>query len=249
MRYSSDKIPASGWAFERVVVPLANLPHGLQQGTDEQRAQAFRDSVSTAPVCGIRALTDGEEDTCHRLAEAYARSQGVEKYDDVHPICVKALRVYQLATACVDPDSDPRAPLLFFGDTIEEAAETLRNDPKRNITGDTVAYLHERFEMWRDKVNPQANTLQDFRLAEAAEKAADDADFLAYMRPGLRLKFTHTLAALLVASPAWNSISSTLSSTEPSNSGASPQKTSPQPSTRGSSRATAGKKKTSRRRK
>ncbi len=241
MRYSDNKIPASGWAFERVVVPLANLPHGLQQGTDEQRAQASRDSVSTAPVCGIRALTDGEEDTCHRLAEAYARSQGVEKYDDVHPICVKALRVYLLATACVDPDTDPRAPLLFFGDTIEEAAETLRNDPKRNITADTVAYLYERYEIWRDKVNPQANTLQDYRLAEAAEKAADDADFLAYMRPGLRLKFTHTLAALLVASPAWSSIASGLSSTEPSSLDASLPRANRSPSKAGSSAARSKK--------
>lgn len=248
MRYSDNKIPTSGWAIERVVVPLANLPHGLQKGTDEQRAQAQRDSVSTAPVCGIRALMDGEEDACHRLAEAYSRSQGVEKYDDVHPICVKALRVYTLATACVDPDTDPRAPLLFFGDTIEEAAEVLRNDPKKNITADTVAYLFERYEMWRDKINPQANTLQDYELQLAAEKAADDADFLAYMRPGLRLKFTHTLAALLVASPGWISIASGLSSTAPTSSASSPQKTPlPRPKAGGSARAVSKKTKGKRR--
>lgn len=237
MRYGD--VPVSGWAIERVTVPLANLPHGLQDGTEEQRAQAATDGLKSAPTCGIRVLLDGEEDNCHRLAEAYSKQQGVEQYDDVHPICVKALRVYLLATACIDPDGDPCAPLLFFGDTVEQAAEVLRNDPKRNITADTVAYLFERYEIWKDKINPQANTLHDFRLAEAAEKTADNADFLVSMRPGLRLKFTHTLAALLVASPAWNSIASGLSSTGQNDSGALLPKTPKPPCKVGRSRKTA----------
>jgi hypothetical protein len=192
MRYS--ELSESGYAIKRVTLPIANIPHGVQGGTDEQRAQWEADGKPTAPTLGMRILSPGEDIEVDHLAELSAKKQGVEKYDDVHPICVKERMVYTLATACVDPDTGSRAPLLFFGDTVEQAAATLRNDPKHVLTFDTVVYLHEIYEIWRDKINPQAGSIADYNLAEIHKKAAEDADFLAYLRPGMRLSYTHILA-------------------------------------------------------
>jgi hypothetical protein len=210
MRYS--ELSESGYAFKLVELPIANIPHGIQGGTDEQRAQWEADGKPKAPTLGMRIIGPGEDIGIDALAKAYAKTQGVEKYDDVDPICVKARMVYTLATACVDPESDPRAPLLFFGDTVEQAAATLRNDPKHVLTFDTVVYLHEVYSCWRDKINPQANTIADLQLQEVTFKAAESADFLSYFRPGMLLNYAHTLAVLCVNSPELTGIISTISS-------------------------------------
>ena len=222
MRY--EAMVASGYAIRKIPLPIVNVPHGVQQGTDEQRKQWEADGKPEAPVCGMRVLSPGEDIEVDRLAEAFAKTQGVEKYDDVHPICVKARMVYTLATACVDPDTDSHAPLLFFGDTVEQAARTLFSDPKRVLTPDTVVYLHEVYEIWKDAVNPQANTIADYQLAEMARKAADDADFLALLRPGLRLKFTHILATLCANLPELSFGLSCLSNNGVANSPKTPSK-------------------------
>jgi hypothetical protein len=193
-RYSSQT--ASGYAWERVTVPVANVPHGVQKGTPEQRAQWEKDGSPKPQICGIRCLSPDEDMEVDARAAELALEKGVKEYTDTNPICVNARMICTLAMACVDPDSDPHKPVLFFGDTVDEAIDVLRKDPKRSITPDTIAYLHERYEMWRDKINPQANTIADHQLQEIARKSADDADFLAKLRPGLRLKFTASLAAL-----------------------------------------------------
>jgi hypothetical protein len=193
-RYSSTT--PSGFAWKRVEVPLANVPHGIQKGTPEQRAQWEKDGCPKPQICGIRYLLPDENMEVDARAAELAATKGVKEYTDTHPICVESRMICTLAMACVDPDSDPHKPVLFFGDTVEEAIDTLRRDKNRAITPDTIVYLHERYEMWRDKINPQANTIADYELQEIAKKSADDADFLANLRPGMRLRFTATLAAL-----------------------------------------------------
>lgn len=231
MRY--NQIVESGYSWQLVQVPLVNLPHGVQKGTPEQAEQAKADGLTVAPTCGIRCLSPGEELEVDQRAAAFCASEavGVTKYDDVNPACVNARMIYTVAMACVDPDSDRRKPVLFFGDSIEEAAESLRKDPKRCLTIDTIVYLHERYLLWKDKINPQANTVSDYELQEMCKKAADDADFLALLRPGLRLKFTHTLAVLCVSSPELSLLLSSLqsrdSTAKPGPKKAAPRKTAP----------------------
>lgn len=203
-RYSEAK--PSGFAFHLVEIPLANSPFGLQKGTPEQELQRQKDGGTPKKlIAGVRVFLNGEDIEVDRLAAAYSAAHGVSTYDDVHPICVKARMTYTVAAAYCDHTSDPVNPTLFFGDTIEEAAGVLFNDEKRNITPDTIAYLHEQYEVWRDKVHPQANTIADYELQTACKGTAENADFLLRMRPGLRLRFTHTLAVLCLNSGVMNS--------------------------------------------
>jgi len=194
-------LAANGVAIERVKLPIANVPHGIQKGTPEQKAQWERDGKPEPVECGIRILPPGFEAEADQLAAAKSVELGVEKYDENNPICYKQKLFYTVAAVCVDPDSDPKKPTLFFGDTIEEAAETLRSDPKKLLTFDTVVYLHERYLTWRDKLHPQANTIKDFELQQICQKAVEDADFLLYLRPGMLLRLAHTLAALYLTLP------------------------------------------------
>lgn len=183
-----------GWSWKLVELPLVNKSHGIQQGTPEQAAQWEADGKPESPVLGIRALGPEEDLFTHEWAAAYSKEHGVAEYDERNPVCLLAHRHYTLAMACVDPESDPRRPLLFFGDNPEEAAETLRKDPKHAITPDIVDYLYEQYEVWKDKVNPQALSLGDMSLSAAAEKAAENADFLTYFRPGALVTFTACMA-------------------------------------------------------
>lgn len=203
-----EDLPDSGFAWQIVDVPIANLPHGIQKGTPEQAAQAAADGLPVKlPQCGIRALSPGEDIEAHRLAAEFSKTQGVD-YNETHPVCVNSLMVYSVAMACVDPDSDRRKPVLFFGDTPELAAQTLRDDPKHFITLDTVVYLHERYLIWKDKINPQANTIADYEMQDILQRSANDLDFLASLTPGLRLKLLHTTGVLLVTSPGWTELAS-----------------------------------------
>lgn len=209
-----EDLPDSGFAWQIVDVPIANLPHGIQKGTPEQAAQAAADGLPPKlPQCGIRALSPGEDIEAHRLAAAFSKTQGVD-YNETHPVCVNSLMVYTLAMACVDPDSDRRKPVLFFGDSPELAAQTLRDDPKHLITLDTVVYLHERYLIWKDKINPQANTIADYEMQDILQRSANDLDFLASLTPGLRLKLLHTTGVLLVTSPGWTELASSFAKSD-----------------------------------
>jgi hypothetical protein len=126
--------------------------------------------------------------------------------------------VYSLAMACVDPDSDPCRPLPFFCDdpfdvqkhTVERAAEIIRTGELVTPTGivrigmtpDVVVCLYEQYEVLKDEIHPQALTVKDDELAELCRKAAESADFLYSLRPGLRAKlllFTAPLALVVLA--------------------------------------------------
>jgi hypothetical protein len=205
----------SGYSWDTVVVPLANVPHGLQKGTPEQRAQWERDGKPEPSKCGIRCLSPDEDVQVYVCAAAFAKERGVPEFVDTHPVCVKAVQHYTLALACVDLDSpDPCRPILFFGESIEDAAETLRKDPKRCITPDVVDYLFERYQIWKDKINPQALSLADMSVASLAEQAAEQADFLAYLRPGALITFTHSLAVQYVTLAAQTFGASTTSGSD-----------------------------------
>ena len=185
-------------ALKIIELPLTTQPYGVQPDTPEQ--VAARDGNEPVKVMvGVRALTPEERGDVLSAAYAHAVSKGASG-DDVERSAVYAqsLAVYTVAMACVDPDSDRRAPLLFFGDSLEEAAKAIRKSPL--MTDDIVLYLRERQECWQDEVNPQALTIRDSELYETAKKSVEDADFLAKWRIGTVLSFARCMAALALSS-------------------------------------------------
>lgn len=184
-------------ALKIIELPLTTQPHGIQADTPEQ--VAARDGEKPVKIMvGLRALTPEERGDV--LAAAYARSVSKGATGDVESSAIynQHLAVYLCAMACVDPDSDRRAPILFFGDTLEQAADTIRRSPL--LTDDTVVYLRERQEAFQDEINPQALTFKDDELYDLTKRAAGDRDFLYCMRPGNLVKFSHFLAVLLLNS-------------------------------------------------
>jgi hypothetical protein len=189
-------------AVKVIDLPLANVPHGLQRGTEEQaRARELNPKAYKPRKVGLRALLPFERERVLELAAARAKAKGGQ-CTETDPLFRHALAVYTVAVACVDPDTEPNAdPKLFFGDTIESAAEKLRTS--KHMTDDIVFYLRERQEQWQDEINPQVLTIADDQLWEATKKAADEEagiDFLALMRGGMLLRFTQLLACQLLLS-------------------------------------------------
>jgi hypothetical protein len=187
-------------AIKVIDLPLANVPHCLQTGTEEQaKERELNPNAYRVIKVGVRALLACEREKVLELATARAKSKGGEPTSG-NGLFDHALAIYTTAAAYVDPDTPPgQDAKLFFGDTIEGAAEKLRTS--RHITDDIVFYLREQQEIWQDQINPQALTLAADQLWEATQKAADEkghADFLRLMRPGTLLRFTHILAAQCV---------------------------------------------------
>lgn len=208
-------------AIKVIELPLTTQPHGIQTDTPEQVA-ARNGEEPVKVMVGIRALTPGERESV--LAAAYARavSKGASGEVEASAAYAHAMSIYVTAAACIDPDSDHTKPLLFFGDTLEQAAETIRSSPL--MTDDIVLYLREQQESWQDRIHPQALTVKDSDLYELAEKAAKSADFLEFLRPGMLVQFTHTLAGLLMSSLAESSGSITTSTPDTASSNEKPKK-------------------------
>jgi len=184
-------------ALKIIELPLTTQPHGIQADTPEQQ-EARGGTEPVKVMVGLRALTPGERADVLASAHAYAVRKGASGDVEQGAGYSQALAVYTVAAATIDPDSDRRRPLLFFGDTLEDAANTIRSSPL--MTDDIVLYLRERQESWQDEVNPQALTVKDSELYDIARKAAESADFLHFMRPALLIALTRTLASLLLTS-------------------------------------------------
>lgn len=187
-------------AVKVIDLPLANVPFGVQKDTQEQaRERELNPEAYKMPRVGLRALLPFEREKVLELAETRVKGGGTA--DESNPRYRHALAIYTVAAACVDPDTVPgKDAELFFGNTIEEAAESIRKSP--HITDDIVFYLREMQEVWQDQINPQALTIGDNELWDVAQKAAESADFLHSFRPGLLANLAHILAALLMNSLA-----------------------------------------------
>lgn len=184
-------------AIKVIDLPLANVPHGLQLGTPEQaRERDLNPTAYPTVKVGVRALLPCERELVLELASARTKSKGGE-VSETNPIYNHALAVYTVAAAYVDPDTAPgQDAKLYFGDSLEEAAQAIRKS--RHLTDDIVFYLRQRQESWQAEISPQALTLAEDKVFDAAKQAVDDKDFLELMAPGLLVNFTHILAAQLL---------------------------------------------------
>lgn len=189
-------------AVKIIDMPLANVPHGLQKGTAEQARERDLNPEAYKPLkVGFRALLPFERERVLQLASVRAKEKGGEATEG-NPLFRHALAVYTVAAAAVDSDPPPgEEPKLFFGDTIEQAAEKIRTS--KHLTDDIVFFLREQQEAWQDEINPQALTLASDEMFEATKRAADEesgVDFLRLMRGGMLLRFTQLLACQLLLS-------------------------------------------------
>ncbi len=184
-------------AIKVIDLPLANVPHGLQAGTPEQaRERELNPTAYPTVKVGVRALLPLERELVLELAAARTKDKGGE-VSSANPIYNHALAIYTVAASYVDPDTPPgKDAQLYFGDTIEQAAQVLRTS--KHMTDDIVFYLRQRQEMWQDEINPQALTLGADKMFDATRQAVESDDFLSLMRPGLLVSFTRTLAAQLL---------------------------------------------------
>lgn len=184
-------------AIKVIDLPLANVPHGLQPGTPEQaRERELNPTAYPTVRVGVRALLPLEREHVLQLTVARTKDKGGE-VSESNPIYNHELAIYTVAASYVDPDTPhgQDAP-LYFGDTIEQAAQALRTS--KHMTDDIVFYLRQRQESWQAEISPQALTLAEDKVFDAAKQAVDDKDFLELMAPGLLVNFTHILAAQLL---------------------------------------------------
>lgn len=186
-------------AIQRVVCPVVNV---------SANAKADSPNAPSQFECGVRVLLVEEQEAIYEKALARTKRLGGEEKED-SPLYNLSLQLYTVATAYVDPDSDPAAPKLYFGNTVDEAVEVISKSEL--LSRDSLAYLAEHQEVWQDRCNPQAGPKQD-EMLRYIEEAAKDASFLLYLRPGYRLTLLATMARMLLDSQVVKSQSTPVSS-------------------------------------
>lgn len=173
----------------------------------EQRAKDAALSGGTtgeevpAPEIGLRVLLPAEQDLAYERALAFARKRGCEKADNTDPSYNLGLSVYMLALSGVDPDSDPRAPEPFFGESgdVESAVHAILHC--EHLTRDGIIYLAEAQELWQNAASPQAMKLGPKRLWELVGElaASEDPKVWLSLEPATRWIFARTMAVQLVS--------------------------------------------------
>jgi hypothetical protein len=140
----------------------------------------------------LRILTPLE--TIEVLGAAYgeAKGKGVTEPEDGQPIYDLALMVQTLVRACVDPDSPPEAPALFF----DGGVEGILASPL--LGTDTIAFLFELYEQHADTMAISPKELDEGTLRNLIESSAG-GDLLPFskLRPGMQWTFVRSMASLL----------------------------------------------------
>jgi hypothetical protein len=198
----------------------------------EQRARDIKDAALPgsapgdevpAPEIGLRVLLPAEQAIVYEKALAFAKKRGSEKADNTDPNYNLGLSVYALALSAVDPDSDPRNPIPFFGEPgdVESAAQAILTTP--HLTRDGIIYLAEAQELWQSMCSPQAVRIGAQRMWELVGEvaASNDASPFLLLQPATRLLFTRFMAVQLASSMTPRSVSGP-DSLESSSSGSEP---------------------------
>lgn len=176
---------------------LVAMPGLVEQRADDTAAARPEQAPPAvpAPQVGLRVLTGEETGEVCEKAWAWAKAKGATGPTEDDPIYSIAVKVYTCAIACVDPD-EPRA--LFFGDSLEQAAENLR--ASELVGRDGIVYLAEQHESWQEICAPQiARMAPEQFMQKVGEVAAspDGSPFLE-LQPGLRVIFARTMACTLL---------------------------------------------------
>lgn len=207
-------------AIKKVVLPAVNSPGRQQVDQPELAAQRARDGNPgrTEFVIGLRVTTPGEQELIAVRANEYAAERKIDPAfrNERNPVYSLGYSLNLLAVTCVDPDGDPKNPRSFWGDTIDEAIDTIRHC--EHMSRDSLLYLAEQQDSWQDAVSPQAKTLspdQLFALMEEVATSPDASPFLD-LRPGMQWQLLRFINGLYLNLLTASSPSVSSSSEEPS---------------------------------
>jgi len=226
-----DDIAAGTRAIKRIDLPLVNVPCSLLPDVPELMEQRKKDAEAAAsrgaPVVpatvevGLRVLTGAETLLIERLTNKLAEAEGCKAFEETDAIFNMAKSLYTCAISCVDPDSDPKDPDLFFsppGTVVRASKAGAYADAKAQITfadqcatailasdhigRDGIIYLAEQQEFWQDLCNPASLKMSEEQLWSLVGEVATEADPKTFLglRLGLRWIFTRSMAALLMSS-------------------------------------------------
>jgi hypothetical protein len=170
-------------AIKRVVCPIVN--GSVDAKTDSTEAL-------TQFVCGTRVLSVAEQETVYEKALERTKRLGGEERED-SALYNLSLQLYTIAASYVDPDSDPARPALYFGDTIDDAAEKIAKSEL--LSRDVLAYLAEVHEVWQDQLNPQSSPKQS-EMLQYIEAIAKDASYFLLLGPAHRITLANTICNL-----------------------------------------------------
>jgi len=225
-----DDVAAGIRAVRRIDLPLVNVPCSLLPDVPELMEQRKKDAEAAAsrgaPVVpatievGLRVLTGAEYLLIEKLTNKMAESNGCKAFEDSDSIFNMAKSLYTIAIACIDPDSDPNDPDLFFspsGTTVRASKAGAFSDAKERITfadecvktiqasqhvgRDGIIYLAEQHELWQETCNPQALKMSPEVMWSLIGKVAaeDNARTYLKLRPGMRWSFMRSMAVLLTS--------------------------------------------------
>jgi hypothetical protein len=203
-------------AIYRVRLPLLNVPPAEAAALHEPAADPGARTQAAAPQgqaafsvdqasveVGLRVLSGIETEELLKRAQAYAERNGSKRPVPGDPLYDFGLRVYTVALAAVDPDSDPKNPEPFFGErgNLESAVSAILESPL--IGRDGILYLSQQHEDWQDLLNPEVRKLSLQQLWEKVGEvaASNDASPFFRLQPGLRWIFARFMATQLVSSP------------------------------------------------
>lgn len=197
-------------AVKRVRFPLVNVPCSLLPDIPELAEQRAKDASSSPsdapgkvpePEIGLRVLLPEEQALAYEKALAFAKRRGSDKADTQDPNYNLGLSVYTLALAAVDPDSDPRNPVPFFGEPgdVESAAHAILSTP--HLTRDGIIYLAEAQELWQSMCSPQALRIGAHKMWEMVGEvaASNDVSPFLLLQPAMRWSFVRFMAIQLVS--------------------------------------------------
>lgn len=197
-------------AVKRVAFPLVNVPCSLLPDIPELAEQRAKDAALPGsapgevpvPEIGLRVLLPEEQAIAYEKALVFAKKRGSDKADTSDPNYNLGLSVYMLALSAVDPDSDPRTPVAFFGETgdVESGALAILSTP--HLTRDGILYLAEAQELWQSMCSPQAVRIGAQRMWELVGEvaASNDASPFLLLQPATRWIFTRFMAIQLLSS-------------------------------------------------
>lgn len=215
-------------AIHRVRLPLVNVPSGDFAALHELAEQRARDQAA-APAgqaafsfdhveVGLRVLLGVETQQALKSARDYAERNGSKMPSPGDPLYDFGWRLYTIALAAVDPDSDPKNPEPFFGErgNLDSAVEEILASP--HIGRDGILYLSEQQEFWQDLLNPQQLRLSLEQLWQKVGEVAASRDARPFLelQPATRWIFARFMASQLLNSPDLKSSSGVDSPSEKS---------------------------------
>jgi hypothetical protein len=176
----------------------------VAKGTSAEKPSKFRHGETDIEIL-LRPLNAGEEVEIIAKASKSAVKDGVTSPRPGDSIYDAHLMSETLALSCLDPDSPADARTSTFDEGPKQVLQ---------LDNDTILLLWEQQRMWQEECSPSVQAKSTKDLFELAKEVAEGDDPFAYVRLSQRTRWQlqHFTAALLVKSPAFRELCSSISS-------------------------------------